>query len=247
MTWPLRTCFDSQAPVLALLCLAAAPALAGTVTGSVRLIDASAGSWRGKGDYSGIVVWMEPSGGTVAPVPSKTIQMAQRKKHFEPPVLAVSVGTAVTFPNFDPIFHNVFSNYAGQIFDVGLHAPGTIPRIVMSRPGIVRVFCNIHPSMSAVIVVVDSPYMAVTGANGLFRIDGIRPGEYRLHVFDEQATEQTLAALERNLTVAGDPVTLAPIEISESGYIQISHKNKYGKDYPAVIEDRPMYSHGARH
>ena len=249
MIWRLRTCFDSHAAVPALLVLAAIAANAATVSGSVRVTNAAAGGWRSKGDNSGVVVWIESSAGAVPVASPKALQVAQRKKHFEPPVLAVAVGTVVTFPNFDPIFHNVFSNYAGKIFDVGMHAPGAVPRIVMDRPGIVRVFCNIHPTMSAIIVVVDTPYMAVTGQNGTFRLDGVKPGEYRLHVFDEQATEQTLASMERDVTVGDDPVTLPPLEVSESGYIQMPHKNKYGKDYPAVIEDRPMYPPGrsARH
>jgi hypothetical protein len=105
------------------------------------------------------------------------------------------------------------------------------------------VFCNIHPTMSAVIVVEDTPYMAVTGPNGSIRIEGVQPGEYRLHVFEEQATEQTLRDLQRTLTIGDDPVILPPLEISESGYVQVPHMNKYGKDYP-VIEDRPMYPSG---
>jgi hypothetical protein len=60
-------------------------------------------------------------------------------------------------------------------------------------------------------------------------------------VFHERATEQTLNALDRILTVGDDPVSLPQLDISESGYIQTPNKNKYGKDYPAVIEDRPMY------
>jgi plastocyanin len=190
------------------------------------------------------VIWLELATGARPAIPAKTLQMAQRRKHFDPPVLAVSVGSTITFPNFDPIFHNVFSNYSGQIFDVGLYSPGTVPKITFTRPGIVRVFCNIHPTMSAVIVVADTPYMAVTGADGSFRIEGVQPGEYRLHVFEEQATEPAMNALQRTVPVANDALTLPPIEISESGYIQIPHKNKYGKDYPAVIEDRPMYPPG---
>jgi plastocyanin len=244
MTWRLRTCFEMSIPALVLLCFLVAPAIASTVIGSVRLTDTTAAGRRGRGDYSGVVVWLEPSGGIAPAVQSKTLQMAQRRKHFDPPVLALPTGSTVTFPNFDPIFHNVFSNYSGQIFDVGLYPPGTVPKVVFARPGIVRVFCNIHPTMSAVIVVEDTPYMAVTGANGSVRIEGVVPGEYRLHVFDEQATEQTVAALQRNVTIAGDPVTLAPIDISESGFVLVPHKNKYGREYPAVIEDRPMYAPG---
>src|ERR1051326_1441734 len=236
MTWQSRICFEA---ILLPVWLGPAAALAAPVTGSVRLIDTNPSGRRGNNDYSGVVVWLEPSGGTALPVQPKTAQMAQRKKHFDPPVLAIPVGSAVNFPNFDPIFHNAFANYSGKIFDVGLYPPSTVPQVVFARPGIVRVFCNIHPTMSAVIVVQNTPYMAVTGPDGAFRIEGVAPGEYRFHIFDEQATEQTISALERNLTIGGDPVTLPPIEISESGYIQVPHKNKYNKEYPAVIEDRP--------
>ena len=223
----------------------AVPSIAATVSGSVRLIDSTTATRRARNDYSGVVIWLVASSGASPPaIQPKTVQMAQRKKHFDPPVLTIPVGSTVAFPNFDSIFHNAFSNYSGKIFDVGLYPPANVPKVVFGRPGIVRVFCNIHPTMSAVIVVADTPYMAVTGVDGSFRIDGVTPGEYRLHIFDEQATEQTIAALERNLTVGNDPVTLGPIEISESGYIQIPHKNKYGGDYPAVIEDRPIYAPG---
>lgn len=244
MTWLSHTSSDRRVRAVALLCFAAAPALAGTVIGSVRLIDRPANDPRAKNDSSGVVVWLESTAGARPAIQPKTLQMGQRKKHFDPPVLAVPTGTTVTFPNFDPIFHNVFSNYSGQIFDVGLYPPSTVPKIVFSRAGVVRVFCNIHPTMSAVIVVVDTPYMAVSGADGSFRIEDIQPGEYRLHVFAEQATEQTLKAIERPVTIGGEAVTLAPISISETGYVQVPHKNKYGKDYPAVIEDRPMYPSG---
>src|SRR6185295_12989922 len=185
MTWRSRTSFETPVPALVLLCLVVIPSMGGTIIGSVRLIDTSAAARRGNNDYSGVVVWLEPSDRIAPSGQPKTAELAQRKKHFNPPVLAIPVGTAVTFPNFDPIFHNAFSNYSGQTFDVGLYPPGSVPKVVFRRPGIVRVFCNIHPTMSAVIVVEDTPYMAVTSANGSFRIEEVTPGEYRLHIFDE--------------------------------------------------------------
>ncbi len=78
----------------------------------------------------------------------------------------------------------------------GLYAPGTTKSIAFRREGVVRVFCNIHPSMSAVIVVLQSPYFAVSAKNGNFQITGVPAGSYRLHVFHERATEQTLSACD---------------------------------------------------
>ncbi|HXP85686.1 MAG TPA: hypothetical protein VN841_13255 [Bryobacteraceae bacterium] len=230
---------------LLLACLAVFPGFAGTVTGSVRLMDSHDPAVR-KNNYYGVVIWLERTDGAALPLQPKTAQMAQRKKSFVPSVLAVPAGSTVSFPNFDPIFHNVFSNYAGQVFDVGLYAPGTDQKVVFRRAGIVRVFCNIHPTMSAIIVVADTPYMAVSNPDGSFRIDNVAPGEYQLHLYHERATGETLKAVERSLAVANDPVVVPTLNISETGYIQVPHKNKYGKEYPAVIEDRPMYPAGSK-
>src|SRR5436309_642115 len=121
MTWRSRTSFETPIPALASLCLVVVPAIAGTVIGSVRLIDTTAAAQRRNNDYSGVVVWLDPADGIGPSAQPKTGQLAQKNKHFNPPVLAIPVGTTVTFPNFDPIFHNAFSNYSGQIFDVGLY------------------------------------------------------------------------------------------------------------------------------
>src|SRR5579883_1374073 len=132
---------------------------------------------------------------------------------------------------YAPIFHNAFSNYDGQIFDVGLYPPGTSRAVTFRREGMVRIFCNIHPTMSAVIVVLKSPYFAVSGKNGEFTINGVPSGTYKLHVLHERATQQTLDALARTIEVSSD-AEIPPITVSESGYLLLPHKNKYGKDYP---------------
>jgi len=208
-----------------------------TVSGKVELAFSQDPNVRKHLDYSGVVLWLEPVAGAVAmPAASRHAEMLQKNKTFSPHVLAISVGTTVDFPNRDFIFHNAFSNYNGEAFDIGLYPPRTTKSTVFSRAGVVRVFCNIHPTMSAVIVVLKSPYFSVSDRNGAVQISGVPPGSYRLHVFHERATEQTLEALSRIVEVSSDGLQLPAISVSESGYLQLPHKNKFGKDYPPVTD-----------
>ncbi len=222
----------------------AAQAYAGTVAGKVQLVDSRDPNVRRKSDYSGVVVWLERLDTPSPAALPRTVTIVQRQKRFVPHIVGVPVGSAVDFPNADPIFHNAFSNFAGQTFDVGLYAPGSTQKVNFARPGVVRVFCNIHPTMSAVIVVEPTPYITVSGKAGYYSIEGVEPGEYRLRFFHERSSERTLAALERKVTVDRKGAALPPITVSESGYIEAPHKNKYGKDYPPVIEDRAIYPPG---
>jgi hypothetical protein len=153
------------------------------------------------------------------------------------------VGTTVEFPNLDPIFHNAFSNFSGQPFDTGLYPPGTSQKVRFRREGIVRVFCNIHSTMSAVIVVTRTPFVAVTNHEGVFRIQDVPAGEYRLRVWHERATEETLKGLERKIVVGanGGEIHIPALRISESGFLEVPHKNKYGQDYPPVPEEHVVY------
>jgi plastocyanin len=239
----LHICFSLAA-------IAAVPSVAASVTGKVVLLDSREVSVRKKMDYSGVVAWLEPldskhdpAKDPIKPAPAKAAhaRMVQKDKTFSPHVLAIPVGATVEFPNFDPIFHNAFSNYNGKTFDLGLYAPGTSKSVVFSRPGIVRVFCNIHATMSAVIAVLETPYFDVSKPNGSFEIADVPAGEYRLQVFHERATAATLDALTRRVTVAADPIALPPIAISESGYLAIPHTNKYGHDYPPAPDDNGVY------
>src|ERR1051326_4578409 len=142
-----------------------------TVAGQVELTNSRNPAAR-KHDYSGVVLWLEPNGGAVAraAMPPRRVEMKQRDKSFVPHVVAIPVGGSVEFPNLDPIFHNAFSNFEGTRFDVGLYAPGTSQTVVFRTPGIVRVFCNIHPTMSAIIAVVPTPWYDVTGPSGKFSV-----------------------------------------------------------------------------
>jgi plastocyanin len=231
MTWLWRISFS---------CAAALALDAATVTGRVEL----SGSKRKDPGRSGVVVSLWPAAGGAASATPRRATMVQKNKTFQPHVLAIQVGTTVDFPNYDPIYHNAFSNYDGQVFDVSLYPPGSTRSVHFRRPGIVRVFCNIHSSMSAVIVVLPTPYHATTRADGAFEIAGVPPGEYTMHVFHERAAPSALAALERRVEISGAAHSLGAISISETGYIPVPHRNKYGREYGPEPVDGPYPSGG---
>jgi hypothetical protein len=206
--------------------------MAATFTARVELVDSRQPGVRKLRDYSGVVVWLEPVGSPASLPAPRDYTMAQKGKQFRPHVLAIPVGATVDFPNFDPIFHNAFSNFAGQPFDTGLYPPGTTRKVRFQRPGVVQVFCNIHSTMSAAIVVLNTPYFAVSAPDGAVRFEGVPPGAYRLRVWHERALEATLKAIERTVEIssrASEPVAL---RLSEAGYIASPHTNKYGREYP---------------
>jgi plastocyanin len=206
----------------------------------VELRDSRYAAVRNRHDFSGVVIALTPLESTALPAPGKHAVMLQKDKTFSPHILAVQAGSVVEFPNADPIFHNAFSSYNGQVFDIGLYPPGTTRSVKFARPGVVRVFCNIHASMNAVIVVIASPYFATTKRDGSFNITDVPPGEYNLSVFHERASEAALAGLSRKINVGPDGISLPNIVISEAGYLSIPHKNKYGHDYPSESGD-PAY------
>lgn len=220
--------------------ICSAYALSAPVSGRIELRDSREASVNRKMDYSNVVVWLEHPGVLGAPA-SRHAQMLQKNKTFTPHVLAITAGTTVDFPNLDPIFHNAFSNYDGQTFDVSLYPPGTSRSVRFSREGVVRVFCNIHAAMSAVIVVLKTPYFETTKRDGRFEIADVSPGDYRLHVFHERATQTSLDELTRAVHVGTDPVTVPTIEISESGYLHTPHMNKYGRGYVPAPDEGSLY------
>ncbi len=197
---------------------------------------------------SNVVIWLSdpnPESGTLIRANAIKARMLQKNKTFTPHVLAIPVGSTVEFPNADPIFHNAFSNYNGQIFDIGLYPPGSTRSVKFQKAGVVRVFCNIHASMSAVIVVIASPWFATSDSDGTFQISDVPEGSYTLGIYYERATEQALSALQKTVSVGPGTVDLGTIPISESGYLSIPHLNKYGKPYPSAVSDPGAYP-GAR-
>jgi len=107
-------------------------------------------------------------------------QLGQRGQAFEPRVVVVPVGGTVEFPNFDPIFHNVFSVSPARRFDLGKYPRGTSRNVRFPKAGVVNVYCDIHSDMSAFIVVVPNGAWARPDRDGAYAIDDLPPGRYQL-------------------------------------------------------------------
>jgi plastocyanin len=123
-----------------------------------------------------VVVWIEAPASSKESEPDAVLE--QRNLDFSPRVVAVRVGSVVKFPNYDRVFHNVFSFHNGKKFDLGLYPTGTVRNVTFDRPGVSRLFCNIHPHMAAYVVAVDSGYIATSDATGRFTIRNVPSGTH---------------------------------------------------------------------
>ena len=181
----------------------------------------------------GVVLWLTS---VDTPLPSRPstpsrdrLQLAQKNKEFVPHLLVVQVGSTVEFPNLDPFFHNVFSQFNGKRFDLGLYESGSSRSVHFDKPGVSYIFCNIHPEMSAVVVSVPTPYFTTSSAAGSLIIHDVIPGTYMMHVWAMGNSDSDLAANERRISVSGTSLDLGTIALKESA--PGPHKNKFGEDY----------------
>ena len=113
----------------------------------------------------------------------RKVTMAQRDMKFYPYVLPVLVGTTVEFPNDDQVWHNIYSDSKVKTFDLGLYGPGKSKAVTFDTPGVVRILCNVHPTMEAYIIVEDHLNFASPDARGNYRFEGIPLGTYHLQVW----------------------------------------------------------------
>ncbi|HTT21031.1 MAG TPA: carboxypeptidase regulatory-like domain-containing protein [Candidatus Sulfotelmatobacter sp.] len=136
-------------------------------------------------EYSDMVVFLEgelPDAGS--PIRAELIQRNQR---FEPQLLVIPVGSTVSFPNADPIYHNVFSLSGAKRFDLGYYPEGHTRTIQFDLPGVVQIYCHLHPNMYAAVVVTPNEWYTRPAGDGSFALSRVPPGDYRLVVWHMHA------------------------------------------------------------
>ena len=206
--------------------LFSAPVFAAPVTGSVTFL-----TKRGQRPVvNETLVWLEPSA-TVSRVvrrPPENAVMTTRNKMLIPHILALPAGSTVTFPNEDPISHNLFSLSSANSFDLGLYRRGAGKSEKFDAPGIVNVYCNVHPNMSAVIHVMSTPYYGFADANGRYSFD-VPAGRYRVVAWNEQGGTAD-ALVDVGTSGATTPIALT---IDSRNFRIGQHMNKVGKPYQA--------------
>ncbi len=200
--------------------LVAAPAAAGTVQGKVAVLEKDG---RVAKDLTDAVVWVE---GPKARGRASSATVDMKGKAFVPRVTVVGVGDSVAFPNPDSILHNVFSVSGENRFDLQLYKKPKSASKQFEHPGIVRIYCNIHPQMSGFVLVRDNPWWARVGQDGSFSIEGVPAGSWVLKAWHERSGESA-----QNLQVPATGVTTATFQLDASRFKRAPHKNKFGKDY----------------
>jgi plastocyanin len=185
------------------------PKVEGSLTGMMQIDGRAAGGAFG-------LITLEPVDGKWKPRTPKRLVVEQRGREFLPHVMAVSVGSTVAFPNFDTVFHNVFSTSPTGAFDLGIYKTGEAREFTFPKEGIVRVGCNLHANMSAYIAVVSAPAYVVTDDAGKFAFRHLPPGKYKLKAWSERSKapvtqDITIKAGKNEVTVgvAGD-ATVGP-------------------------------------
>lgn len=179
-------------------------AATGRITGTVTLV-APAGAPLQSGAYpsrrvnrtapaaseiANVIVFIKDAP-AAARLPVTKATIAQRDEAFVPRVLAITSGSTVDFPNFDPYFHNVFSLSRNASFDLGRYPKGESRSRPFTRPGLVKVYCHIHSEMSATIMVFNHTYFTSPAPDGTYTIDNVPAGKYRLSAWHERIGENT--------------------------------------------------------
>ncbi len=194
---------------------------------------------KGHVQFPPAVLWLKPLGRTAELpfVPRGNYVLSQKNKMFSPHLLVVPVGASVEFPNRDPFFHNVFSLYNGERFDLGLYQAGKSKSVRFFHEGVSYIFCNIHPEMSAVVLALTTPLFSIADPQGRFRIEDAPAGDYELHLWVEGEPQTVLDGWTREVRISKPDQDLGRFALP-AALPQAQHTNEFGQPY-APEPDRP--------
>ena len=199
----------------------------GTLTGSIQIDGKALGGAFG-------LVTLEPASGKFKPRQAKHRVIEQRNREFLPHLMAIPVGSTIAFPNFDSVFHNVFSTSPVGAFDLGLYKAGEAREYTFEKEGIIHLGCNLHANMSAYIVVVSQPFFVITDDTGKFAFRHIPPGKYKLKAWSERSKVPVTKELaikvgknEADIGVASDAAG-APCRNDPSKWCPANAPDKFG-------------------
>lgn len=153
------------------------------------------------------VVFLESREAKALVKPAQGAEMAQKAKAFDPAVLAVPVGTAVSFPNRDTVRHHVYSFSPIKNFELKLYSGVPANPVVFDKPGIAVLGCNIHDAMTAWVVVVETPYYGRSATAGSVAMNQVPAGNYRLRVWHPSLPVGAPASDQALVVGAGDVTT----------------------------------------
>lgn len=202
--------------------LAAGQVAAADLSGTLRLF--ANGKPLRESEAAEAVIYFRPKTPVLAAAMAQPAMMSTRRKQFVPRVLAITAGSAVRFPNEDPILHNAFSRSTENAFDTGQYGRGDGRTQVFAKPGLVRVYCNVHHSMFGFVLVLDTPFFTRADAAGRFRLEGLPDGDGELVVFHDRG-----APLKQQLTVATGSTIDLKLDLNKRRVP--AHTNKFGKPY----------------
>ncbi|MBI2993195.1 MAG: hypothetical protein HYY48_03350 [Gammaproteobacteria bacterium] len=211
------------------LCL---PALLGAVNVAAadfngRVSLAEQGKSAAAEEYADVVVYFVPDKPAAAPAPlTGPAQMRMENKEFAPRVLPVTVGTEVSFQNFDPILHNAFSTSTNNAFDLGFYAGGEAHSHQFADTGLVRVYCNVHHSMVAYVLVMNTPHFSGVSGGGEFTLSNLPAETGTLYIWHPRAD---VVKNSMDFSQAGVPKGEYKLDLTQRRIP--THMNKEGKSY----------------
>jgi plastocyanin len=173
-------------------------------------------------ERSRVVIYVEGPGPAIDADEVGSPQVQQLDRRFAPDLVVVPAGSTVSFPNMDPIFHNIYSLSKPKTFDLGSYDKGQTRRVTFPKPGIVDVYCHLHPNMAATVVVTPNRWYARPDRSGQFRIHGVPPGQYTLVAWHKSA-----GFFRKTIVVGNGQDSVAdffiPLEADPNRSVELNH------------------------